>query len=230
MPTIEKTAIEFAKRVEAIKLATVDYIYDLGANLSRQELAILISEIDFTAVVNELGYVSNLDKLTARYIDVLRGLDPIAPLSDDILQALVNTDRAFYLAKGGDLANVMKVELTRGALLGESRQGMKAAISELGGYRPDQIQTLVDTSMRTFGREVNLAMMAEMPDETKYTYVGPIDDKTRDICLQMAGAGELTQSEIVSSFGSSVLTDGGGFNCRHEWRITTTARRKALEN
>ena len=113
MPTIEKTAIEFAKRVEAIKLATVDYIYDLGANLSRQELAILISEIDFTAVVNELGYVSNLDKLTARYIDVLRGLDPIAPLSDDILQALVNTDRAFYLAKDVeplDLKTVCKID------------------------------------------------------------------------------------------------------------------------
>ena len=30
-------------------------------------------------------------------------------------------------------------------------------------------------------------------------------------------AGEITESEIINRFGSGVLVEGGGFNCRHKW-------------
>lgn len=226
MDNIEKTAIAFTKRVEAIKNATVDYVYDLGGNLSRQELATLIGGLDFNALVNQLGYESSVDELIESYVTVLKDLNQIAPLSEEVLEALANTDRAFYLSKGGDLANTMKQELSRGALLGIGRTAMKSSLAELGGYRPDQIQTLVDTAVRTFGRTVNVAMMDELPDTAKYFYFGPVDDKTRDICLEMAAAGEMTQDQIVSQFGSGVLTDGGGYNCRHEWRLVTSKSSK----
>ena len=218
--TIAKEAADFAKRVEAIKAATVDYVYNLGQGLSRQELAVLVSEIDFTALVNELGYVSNVDKMVGSYVNILKGLDPIAPLSEEVLQALAQTDRAFYLAKGGDLANTMKQELTRGALLGSTRSQMKTALTELSGYRPDQIETLIDTSQRVFSRSVTAAMADELPDDTKYVYVGALDDKTRDICLEMLSAGALTMAEIDAQFPGAFI-EGGGFNCRHQWRIAT---------
>lgn len=220
MATISKEAVAFAKRVEAIKVATVDYVYNLGQGLSRQELAVLVGNIDFTALVNELGYVSNVDKLVGSYVNILKDLDPIAPLSEEVLQALANTDRAFYLSKGGDLANTMKQELTRGALIGSSRSQAKAALTELSGYRPDQIETLIDTSQQVFSRSVTAAMADELPDSTKYVYVGANDDKTREICLEMLNAGELTMAEIEAQFGNAFI-EGGGWNCRHQWRIAT---------
>jgi hypothetical protein len=220
LPTIERTAIEFAKRTEAIKAATVDYVYNLGANMSRQELAVLVGQIDFTQLVNELGYVSNVDKLTSRYVDILRTIDPIAPLSEEVLQALVATDNAFYLSKGSDLASTMKQELSRGALTGASRATMKEAIKDVSGFRPDQVETLVDTAQRTFSRSVTAAMTEEMPPDTTYIYIGPVDDKTRDVCVEMAAAGALTRPQIESQFPGSMVT-GGGFNCRHAWRLET---------
>ena len=220
MATIAKEAVDFAKRVEAIKRATVNYVYDLGAGLSRQELAVLIDSIDFTALVNDLGYVSNVDKLVGSYVNILRGLDPLAPVSEEVLQALANTDRAFYLSKGGDLANTMKQELARGALLGRSRSEMRNAIAELGGFRADQIETLVDTSQRVFSRSVTAAMADELPDDTKYVYFGANDDKTRPICQEMLAAGPLTQAEIDARFPGAFI-EGGGYNCRHSWRIAT---------
>jgi len=222
MPSIEQSAASFARRVDAIKAATVDYVYDLGGGLSRQELAVLVDRIDFTALVDQLGYSGSVEALMGDYVSILRDLDPIAPLSDEVLEALANTDRAFYLSKGGDLASTMKQEIARGALLGSSRSEMKAALSELSGYRADQIQTLIDTSMRVYSRSVNVAMMNELPPDTKYYYFGPVDDKTRDICLDMASAGQLTEAEIASRWGSDVLVNGGGYNCRHEWRMVTT--------
>ena len=65
-------------------------------------------------------------------------------------------------------------------------------------------------------------MMKNAPATTKYVYVGPVDDRTRDECLDMAAEGEITESEILTKFGEAVLADGGGFNCRHKWEIAST--------
>ena len=64
-------------------------------------------------------------------------------------------------------------------------------------------------------------MMDIAPSNTKYVYIGPVDEKTRDECLQMASAGRLTLEQIKSQFGEAVLVDGGGFNCRHKWEIAS---------
>ena len=64
-------------------------------------------------------------------------------------------------------------------------------------------------------------MMDIAPSNTKYVYIGPVDEKTRDECLQMASAGRLTLDQIKSQFGEAVLVDGGGFNCRHKWEIAS---------
>ena len=221
MPTIERTAIEFAKRTEAIKAKTVDYVYNLGQGLSRQELAVLVGQIDFTALVNELGYESSVNTLTANYINILKGVAPIAPLSEEVLAALVNTDKAWYLTKGSDLANTMKQELSRAALTGSTRATMKEAIKDVSGFRPDQVEAIVDTAQRTFSRSVTAAMTDEMPPDTTYIYLGPQDDKTRDICVEMGAAGALTRAEIESQFPGTMAT-GGGIRCRHEWRLETS--------
>ena len=59
--------------------------------------------------------------------------------------------------------------------------------------------------------------MEEAPTNTLYQYVGPIDGRTRDICLKMGGEQPITMSEIEKAYGRSVLTYGGGYNCRHAW-------------
>ena len=220
MPTIAKEAADFAKRVEAIKTATVNYVYELGQGMTRQELTVLVAQIDFTALVNELGYGASVDQVAANYVNILRGLDPIAPLSEEVLQALVNTDKAFLAGKGADLANTMKRELTQGIIGGSSRAQIAEAIKEVSGFRPDQVETLIDTSQRVFSRSVTAAMADELPEETKYVYSGALDDKTRDICVQMLSAGALTRAEIEAEFGNAFI-EGGGWNCRHSWRIAT---------
>ena len=227
MPLIEQEAANFARKVQAIKNATIDHVYNLGSNMSRQELVVLIDQIDFVALVNNLGYEKATNQLVDTYTKVLQGIElsPGAVVSEEVLQALVNTDRTFYAAKGSDLANTIKQELTQGVLGGASRSTMKAAIADLSTFTDAQVRTLVDTSMRVFSREVNAVMADALPNDTKYIYFGPVDDKTRDVCVEMAAAGPLTQAEIESQFPGSFIT-GGGFNCRHTWRIDTSQSSK----
>ncbi len=54
----------------------------------------------------------------------------------------------------------------------------------------------------------------------KYIYIGPVDDKTRDECIAMAAAGEMSMDEIKSFGWEGSLREGGGFNCRHNWEIS----------
>ena len=84
-----------------------------------------------------------------------------------------------------------------------------------------QMQTLVNTTLNTYSRQVTNQMMKASPKNTKYVYIGPVDDRTRDECLDMASAGRLTEEQIISQFGNAPLVDGGGFNCRHKWEIAS---------
>ena len=61
--------------------------------------------------------------------------------------------------------------------------------------------------------------MDTLPSAQKYRYDGPLDDSTRDECVDMINAGELTENQIISQFSGygDVLISGGGFNCRHQW-------------
>ena len=85
-----------------------------------------------------------------------------------------------------------------------------------------QMQTVINTTLNTYSRAVTNSMMDNAPVDTKYVYIGPVDSLTRDECIEMSGAGELTLGQISSQFGEGVLIDGGGFNCRHKWEIAST--------
>ena len=97
---------------------------------------------------------------------------------------------------------------------------IRAALLNTQGLRPDQIETLVNTTLNTYSRVVTDVMSQGLPDNALYIYQGPADSKTRDICLEMIAAGPLTKSEIRSRFPGSFI-DGGGFNCRHRWTQLT---------
>ena len=73
-----------------------------------------------------------------------------------------------------------------------------------------------NTTLNNYSRQVTNQMMKVAPKNTKYVYIGPIDDKTRPICLKMWSAGTLTLKEIDEKFPARFV-EGGGFNCRHQW-------------
>ena len=92
-----------------------------------------------------------------------------------------------------------------------------------------QMQTLVNTTLNTYSRTITNQMMSVAPKETKYVYVGPVDNRTRIECLDYASAGALTEAEIIGNGWTASLIDGGGFNCRHKWEIASTEGVKMFE-
>ena len=86
-----------------------------------------------------------------------------------------------------------------------------------------QVETLVTTSLNNYSRAVGYSVMQENPDDTLYWYLGPVDGKTRDICIRYVSAGKITRDEILKlENGQYSLTYGGGYNCRHTWEEAGT--------
>ena len=133
------------------------------------------------------------------------------------IQLLIAMDSEVWEAYLPYLAAQMQQQIAVGSFAGLTRQQIIANI-ETAALSASQVETLVTTSLNNYSRSVTTAMMEEEPDNTLYQYIGPVDGKTRDICLQMGSAGTITKSEIEKTFGSSVLVYGGGYNCRHKWQ------------
>ena len=133
------------------------------------------------------------------------------------IQLLIAMDSEVWEAYLPYLAAQMQQQIAAGSFAGLTRQQIIANI-ETAALSARQVETLVTTSLNNYSRSVTRTMMEEEPNNTLYQYIGPVDGRTRDLCLLMASSPPLTESEIVNEFGSSVLSFGGGYNCRHKWQ------------
>ena len=137
-------------------------------------------------------------------------------MTEQQIQLLIEMDMEVWEAYLPYLSAQMQQQITQGVFTGLSELDIleniySAVLSDA------QIETLFTTTLNNYSRSVNLMMMEEAPRDALYQYVGPIDSRTRDICLRMGGEGPLTQSQIEKAYGRDVLTYGGGYNCRHAW-------------
>jgi hypothetical protein len=148
-------------------------------------------------------------------------------INEEILESFLNNNISIL----DEIIGTDAAELT--SLLNSATiSGMKASdiLNDIAAASSRSTQaTLLNTRLNTMSRVATNTMMKDAPADTKYVYVGPIDEKTRDICLQMASKGPITEKEITSAFGEKVLVDGGGYNCRHKWEIASDEGIKLFE-
>tara|TARA_Y100000593_G_scaffold43017_1_gene82341 strand:- start:770 stop:2065 length:1296 start_codon:yes stop_codon:yes gene_type:complete len=148
-------------------------------------------------------------------------------VNEQTLESFVNTNLSILDEIVGTDASELKNILNSGTI---SAMETSEILNKLATASSASAQrALINTTLNTYSRVATNTMMKDAPSDTKYVYVGPIDEKTRDICLSMASSGRKTEAEIVSTFGSEVLVDGGGINCRHKWEIASDEGIKLFE-
>ena len=139
-------------------------------------------------------------------------------MTEEEIQVLIEMNEEVWDSYLPYLSAQVQQQLALGSFTGLTAQEVVANITA-SALSPTQVQTLVTTSLNNYSRSVTRSMMDEEPDNTLYHYIGPIDGRTRDICLEFASAGELTQSQIIKlRGGQESLSFGGGYNCRHKWQ------------
>jgi|TARA_Y100000310_G_C20586838_1_gene765869 hypothetical protein len=225
---IELAAIEFARAVEAMEVSLVNAIADMSKQgLTRNEIYLALSALNMEEfVLTNMGFAADIDNLMIKYeTGILANMQMYGSVTEPMLQSMVSIDKATFLKRAGYQANLIKQELSRKVLAGASETAMLKALKTV--VQPHQAKTLVNTTLNTFSRTVNAEMAQGLPADQKFIYEGAIDDRTRDICLEMASAGQLTKAELESSYPGTLI-DGGGYNCRHRWVAVEAASSELL--
>ena len=224
----EKIAEEFSRAIQKAQAQMVEDLLELKGSLSRQEFISLLSTLNVDDYLfNEIGLQKDLDKYLASYQTVLSGMQFTGKVTEETLLALVRLDQATFKSQIGTMGEQIIDEAVKGILGGKTER--QIAQSMLGNVlRPDQAQTLANTALNTFERNVTAEMAVNDPADATYVYQGVIDDKTRDICLDMMSAGSLKRDEVDSLYPGA-FSDGGGFNCRHRWARETSVSKKLTD-
>tara|TARA_Y100000593_G_scaffold18826_1_gene37550 strand:+ start:138 stop:869 length:732 start_codon:yes stop_codon:yes gene_type:complete len=219
---IDLAADNIANLIDKAKAELIASLYLIGEEIGDiTEFANTLLSIDVEGTLK-----NKLQKATSIYANAHRGvLESTIGFADINPRALSTfaslNEQLFDNAIIRTISGSIRTEVIKGLQTGLSTTQILENVTN-ASISNAQMQTLVNTTLNTYSRQVTNQMMDIAPETTKYVYIGPVDEKTRDECLQMASAGPLTLEEIRSRFGDGVLLDGGGFNCRHKWEIASS--------
>ena len=224
----DQIARQFAQALQKAQAQMVEDILDLQRTLTRDEFISLISTLDVDDYIfNQIGMQNELNQYIASYEGVLLGMEATGQVTEETLQALVRLDEATFRKQISTMGEQIIDEAVKGIIGGKTER--EIAQSMLGNVlRPDQAETLANTALNTFERNVTAQMTAFDPEDATYVYQGPIDKTTRDICLKMMASGSMTRDDIDSQYPGAFV-DGGGFNCRHRWARETSVSRELTD-
>ena len=218
---IDKSSEQIANLVDKARAELVSSLYLIGKEIGDVgEFAEALLTIDI-----EGSLKSKLQKATSIYANAHRNvLESTIGFADINPRALATfatlNEQLFDNAIIRTISGNIRTQVVRGLQAGMTALEITEGVVS-SSISNAQMQTLVNTTLNSYSRQVTNQMMDIAPSNTKYVYIGPVDEKTRDECLQMASAGRLTLDQIKSQFGEAVLVDGGGFNCRHKWEIAS---------
>ena len=210
-----------------------DQLPTLAGRLSRlsdDELAILARELDFFQELNRLGFSNALNDLMNEYDNTAskvfeqarsRGLQVQVATAQN-LELIKELDATTLLGRARDFSSRYKSELLRGVIAGESgRQIANRLTTTLGTELTSaNLNLIVNDSFAKFSNSATFKAFADEP-QTRYRYVGILDNKTRDICREVLEDSQNSQGYTMEEiFDLPVgFDDRGGFNCRHDWVV-----------
>ena len=210
-----------------------DQLPTLAGRLSRlsdDELAVLARELDFFQELNRLGYSDALNDLMNEYDNTAskvfeqarsRGLQVQVATAQN-LELIKELDATTLLGRARDFSSRYKSELLRGVIAGESgRQIANRLTTTLGTELTSaNLNLIVNDSFAKFSNSATFKAFADEP-QTRYRYVGVLDNNTRDICREVLEDSQNSQGYTMEEiFDLPVgFDDRGGFNCRHDWVV-----------
>ena len=218
---IDKASKQIVNLVDKARADIITQLYNVRRSYTLGAFIDLMLTIDLEGTLksklkNALSVYANAHRgvleTTIGFSDVdPKALSSLAKLNEQLF------DNSIIRTISGNMRN----KLVSGVQVGLTAQQITESVIS-SSISNAQMETLINTTLNTYSRQVTNQMMKNAPAKTKYVYIGPVDDVTRDECLEYANAGELTEAQILGFGWEASLSDGGGFNCRHKWEIAST--------
>ncbi len=206
--------------VDASEGSKTSIIRAAAANRTRKDIRDVLRSAGYDDLA-ESAYGTRLDALTASVLDARRLAQQTVRLSGafdarlDAIKLLHETD---LLDEGDVIARALWRATIRGVFGAQPVDRILLDLYDLVDYSESKVQTLYDTSVSIYGRQVEALQAGDDPD-TPFAYMGPADKKTRAFCRQHVGKVYTRKDIDAMDSGQidNVFLTGGGYNCRHVW-------------
>lgn len=228
MPKYVDTYLKDLEAIQNELVARLRLLIPKLQNLSATELIEIGKGIDLLKEMDALGFSNALSNLYSSFNgEVVKVTELAAALNvPGITEANLNAIKYMAELELTAFANEAKVyasnlqrEIVRGMMTGTSVNDLSERLSgEFTGGRMltgPQKRVVVNDSFSRLSNATTRKVFEDAPEQ-KFTYVGPMDDVTRDECV-----GVLSDAQNSEGYKADELPlpfdSRGGWNCRHDW-------------
>jgi hypothetical protein len=188
------------------------------------------------------GYDALVDRATSEAVESMAGAVLSSRLAKSAsalvkpnplkLLALGDIGRANLLEVGDELAAALWRSLAAWVF---SVRPSSEIVEDLGDVFEEELphlQTLFDTQVSMFGRQVEALATAELDADQPFLYVGPDDEVARPFCKEHVG--KVYTREVIDAMDNgqlpNVFITAGGYNCRHSFIAVESQELRDLAN
>ena len=205
--------------LKSLGIAEDEFIQDVKQmeedGLTGEEILAALAALNVaTYFIEDLGMAAAINTQMGFTETLLDDLPFFGSVTERPLVALQNVQRASVLKYTEHLGELVRQEVITGTQLGLSADDIKDRL--VRSINVNRVDNVIETAMTNYQQQVIFAMAEELPQDQRYTYSGPLDNKTRPLCREIIAAQPLTRQQIESIFPGSFV-DRGGYNCRHLW-------------
>lgn len=184
------------------------------------------------------SYAEELETLNAQLSVSLASKQILSTVDSDIIETMIDYNNSKTTRLIAPYIDDIGSTVLRYAVIGESPD-IDSILAKSVGLIESQVRTEVDTLLSEFSRTITAKKASEFGIEL-FEYYGADDKLTRPFCEDLLN-GSLSGFErsvpiysleeirsMDNGQGLDVLTNCGGYNCRHHWQPVSEERAKEL--
>ncbi len=144
-------------------------------------------------------------------VSMLENMYSTSTLSEASLRALMDNSKRLLST---EFIDKMADNILQGTVRGISAKLTPTEVMNSIGELTGTLETQVVTAFGQYSNAVASLLSENLPDNTKFIYIGAYDSKTRDRCVEKIGFSPATRESIIGRFGDF---NNEIWNCRHRW-------------
>ena len=144
-------------------------------------------------------------------VSMLENMYSTSTLSEASLRALMDNSKRLLST---EFIDKMADNILQGTVRGISAKLTPTEVMNSIGELTGTLETQVVTAFGQYSNAVASLLSENLPDNTKFIYIGAYDSKPRDRCVDKIGFSPATRESIIGRFGDF---NNEIWNCRHRW-------------
>ena len=185
---LDQIAEQFADKVDLATSELVSYLRELVKGKTAAQSLEILSGINLEKAY-ELKLAKAFTAYEAGIVEFLRNTYTTTSLPEGSIRALLNTTKRSVMANMGVISPVTMQGVIEGIATGRTVEDTLLLIKE----QIPNPELVVNTAYNQFSNTLTTMLADELPENTKWIYIGANDSKTRERCKAKIGAGALTK-------------------------------------